>query len=101
MTNTQLLELLSFEANLESVSILSQTYLPDNASFILATLSYKDDVMTIPFIHYANSDFLITPCDWQSALPLKPEEIENITWRVNDTDKETPIINGLPRLPLV
>lgn len=101
MTSKQLLSLLSFEERLKSVEIISQIELREGATFIVASLTYPDEKMVIPFIHYVNNEYLFTPCDWQTDLPQTPEEIEKIMWRVNNTEKEALMINGLPHLPII
>lgn len=103
MTNDQLRDLLDFEEPLESVEIIKEYECPSTATFIVARLQYPDGAtMTVPFVHFAGEDWLFTPCDWQSWTPTTPEDIDKITWRVDDTETEGVMFMGLPRLlPMV
>jgi len=99
MTSEELYNLLSFVENLDSVEILSEIECNYNATFIVAMLTYDDNsTMTIPFIHYEGEDWIFTPYDWQGFLPYSTDEIGQITWRVNDTEHEAIIFDGLPML---
>lgn len=100
MTQRQLddIILFSFKEIPDDFDILEQIKIHDGATFIIVSLRYSDDTMTVPFVYYEDSDLLFTPCDWQGNLPTTPEEIENISWRVNDSKVEAFILNGLPRL---
>lgn len=104
MTNDQLLDLLSFEENLQSVTINSEKELNDNATFIVATLHFNDGLdvaeteMTVPFVHYAGQDWIFTPWDWQGWLPETPEDVDRIEWCVDDSDVQALMFNGLPML---
>ena len=98
MTNQELRDLLDFEEPLKSVEIISEYDCADTATFIVARLQYPDETLTVPFVHYAGQDWLFTPCDWQSWVPTAPEDIDKIIWRVDDTETEGIMLNGLPRL---
>ncbi len=98
MTNEQLLDLLPFEENLSSVEIISQEDLQNDAIFVVAKLSYPDGFITVPFVYYAGKTWLFTPCDWQGQLPSAPEGVDQTAWRVNDTDVEAVMFEGLPML---
>lgn len=98
MTTTELFDLLSFESGLNAVSIISQTELKDNATFIVATLEYAGQTLTVPFIHYSGEDFIFTPSDWQGYTPKSPDDIEDVEWRVNDTSHTAIMLGGLPRI---
>lgn len=103
MTNDQLKDLLDFEEPLTSAEILKEYECADSATFIVARLQYPDGAtMTVPFVHFAGEDWLFTPCDWQDWTPDNPEDIDKITWRVDDTETEGVMFMGLPRLaPIV
>ncbi|MDE5807513.1 MAG: hypothetical protein K2H76_05300, partial [Muribaculaceae bacterium] len=98
MTNEELFDLLSFENDLESVEIVSETELGETASFILARLFYPGEELTVPFIHYEGKDWIFTPSDWQGRLPTDASEIDTIEWRVDNTETEGVIFEGLPLL---
>ena len=99
MTCEELLSLLDFEENLESVEIKSQIQLAHDATFIVAELEFNPEmVMQVPFIHYSGQDWIFTPYDWQGWLPENEEDIDRIDWRVNDTDTEGIMFDGLPML---
>ncbi|MDE6026669.1 MAG: helix-turn-helix domain-containing protein, partial [Muribaculaceae bacterium] len=98
MTNEELFDLLSFETDLESVKIVSETELGQAGSFIIAQLLYMDGELTVPFVHYEGKDWLFTPSDWQGKLPSDASEIDTITWRVDNTEMEGVIFEGLPML---
>lgn len=99
MTNEELFDLLSFEDELESVQIISETELEGSAVFISAELSYPGEKMNVPFIHYEGKDWLFTPWDWQSLPAVFDESvIEDIVWRVNGTEQEAIMFEGLPML---
>lgn len=88
----------AFEDKLCDLHIIQIWDINDDADFILAKLEYEDDDYTIPFIHYKGKDWVFTPWDWQSYLPQSPDEIEDIKWRVNGTEIEGIMIDGLPRV---
>lgn len=99
MTNEGLFSLLDFEPELEDVEILFQEPLRHNATFILARLKFpKDDIMTVPVVHYEGCDWIFTPWDWQSILPTTPDGIDTIKWRVDNTEQEGLIFDDLPML---
>ena len=98
MTNEQLFDLLSFEDGLQAVEIISQEGTKNDCLFIRARLFYGDGEMTVSFVHYANLDWIFTPCDWQGKQPETIEEIEDIEWRVDDTETEGILFDGLPML---
>lgn len=98
MTNEELLSLLDFEQDLQSVAITNEEPLKNGAHFVVAVLTFRDDTMTVPFVYYAGEDWIFTPWDWQSWLPSTPEEIAEIKWRVDDTETEGVIFDGQPML---
>lgn len=98
MTNEQLFDLLSFEDGLQAVEIISQEETKNDGLFIRARLFYGDGEMTVSFVHYANLDWIFTPCDWYGKQPETIDEIKDIDWRVNDTETEGIIFEGLPML---
>lgn len=99
MTNNELLTLLSFEKDLESVNIISQSEIEEDASHIVAELNYADGtIYKLPFIWYQGKEWIFTPYDWQSYPSILLDDIESIQWRVNNTEDEGIMINGLPRL---
>lgn len=95
-------ELLKFEdeLGLQDVKVLESIYLRDTATWYKLELTYADQVMIVPFIHYDGENWLFTPWDWQGTLPQTPDELESIKWRVNNTDSEGIILNvgGVPRI---
>ena len=97
MTNDRLLQLLSFDGALQSVEIINEVEVGDGL-FITAQLNYPDEQMTVPFVYFEGSEWIFTPSDWQGVLPQTPEDIDTITWRVNNTEQEGIILDGLPRL---
>lgn len=101
MTNEQLFDLLKFEPDLAKVEICRQEENQDlGAEFIVAELTYTDGItMLVPFVYYAGNDWIFTPRDWQGALPTSMDQAATIDWRVNGTDTEGIILNGLPMLP--
>lgn len=100
MTNADLLTLLSFDQGIESVNIISEVALKDDATFILAELQLTDGSMTVPFVHYKGEDWLFTPSDWQEPwfANATPSDVEGITWRINDTDTEAMMLGDQPRI---
>ena len=89
----------SFEAQLISLDIISDTLIEEKVHHIVAELKYNDGiVISVPLIWYEGEDFIFTPWDWQDCNPLEADAIEDIRWRVNDTEKEGVMLNGLPRL---
>ena len=90
----------SLDANIVSVDIISDTAIEEKAHHIVAELKYNDGTdIAIPFIWYEGEDFIFTPWwDWQDCNPLEADAIEDIRWRVNATEKEGVMLNGLPRL---
>lgn len=89
----------SFEGQLISVDIISDTEIEEKAHHIVAELKYNDgNVMQVPFIWYEGEDFIFTPWDWQGYNPLEADAIEDIRWRVNATEQVGIMLNGLPRL---
>lgn len=99
MKTIELYNILSFDKNITSVEILSQQLVSEQAYHLVVKLLLSDgDSLNIPIIWYKGEDWVFTPWDWQSFPSTRIDEIENITWRVNDTDKTAIIINGLPRL---
>lgn len=98
MTNETLMSLLDFEEALQSAEIIREEELADGATFIVAELTYPDQPMTVPFVHYDGADWIFTPWDWQELLPVESDNIGIIRWRVDDTDTEGVVVDGLPRL---
>lgn len=94
----ELTDLLGFEPGIDDVEIIRTVDINDEADFIVAKLDINDDEMTVPFIHYKGKEWLFTPEDWQGELPDGPEQIDTINWRVNNTETEGIIVDGLPRL---
>lgn len=82
-----------------SSEILSQEDVNGEATFFVAEIKTEDfDSLKVPFIHTNGTKFLWTPFDWQERLPLTPDGIGSIRWRVDDTDTEGIMLMGLPRL---
>lgn len=99
MTNEQLFDLLSFDENIADVEIIQDEAIKYNATFVEANLILENgDTMVVPFVYYEGNDWIFTPCDWQGRLPKSAEEIDSINWRVNDTDTEAIMYDGLPML---
>lgn len=99
MTNKELSELISFDKNILFAEILSQNEVEEHAVHVVAKLTLENgDSMIIPFVWYEGENWIFTPWDWQSSPSTSVEDIDSITWRVNDSEREGVIINGLPRL---
>ncbi len=102
MTTNDILNALNEVEGLKSAEITRQTELNDGASFTIVDLAiddkYGERTITIPVIHYEGEDFIFTPWDWQSWWPETPDEIDQVTWRVNATGQEAVMMNGLPRI---
>lgn len=101
MTTEKLMSLLSFEQpELLSANIISETELKDDATLIVADLSCRTGVLRVPFIHYQGEDFIFTPYDWQdpSLETVTAADIEDIEWRVSNTNKMVIMLDGLPRI---
>lgn len=98
MTNQELLDLLDFDAEIKSVEVIREEPLDFGATFVLANLHYEFGDIKVPFVHYSGKDWLFTPSDWQSPLLDKAESLEDITWRVNDTNVRAIIYYGQPIL---
>lgn len=98
MTTDDLLTLLDFEPELCDAEILSQEPLRHNATFILARLKYTVGDITVPLIHFDGCDWIFSPWDWQEELPTTPDGIDTIKWRVDDTEQEGLIFDGIPML---
>lgn len=96
MTADNLKQLLSFEPDLNSVTILSQRELNDGATYYLLSLDIAGEEFIIPVVHYDGEDWLFTPRDWQTASPN--DDIESVVWRVNNTAQEGVVLNSQPRL---
>lgn len=94
----ELKNLLGFEPGIYDVKIIRTVDINDEADFIVAELSFEDDDMVVPFIHYRGKEWLFTPKDWKGYMPDGPEEIGEIKWRVNNTAQEGIIFDGVPRL---
>lgn len=98
MTNEELLSLLDFEQDLQTVDIINEEQLENDAYLVVAKLNFRDDTMTVPFVYYTGKDWIFAPWDWQGWLPSTREEIAEINWRVDDTEIEGVIFNGQPIL---
>lgn len=99
MTNEELTGLLDFEEALTTAEIVSEYECAHGAVFVVARLTYNDgDVITVPFVHYNGAEWIFTPWDWQGVTPETPDEIDSITWRVDNTETEGVIFDGLPML---
>ncbi|WP_298110491.1 hypothetical protein [uncultured Bacteroides sp.] len=99
MTIEILSKLFSFDSNIQHVEIISDTEVEERAHHIVAKLTLADGTsMVLPFIWYDGEEWLLTPWDWQSEPSTSINDIDSITWRVNDSEKEATIVNGLPRL---
>lgn len=90
--------LTGFEKDLYDVEIIQMWDINDDADFILAKLEYEDDDYTVPIIHIRGKEWVFTPRDWQGYMPTNPDEIEEVQWRVNNTETEGIIIDGMPRI---
>ncbi|MDE5886441.1 MAG: helix-turn-helix domain-containing protein [Muribaculaceae bacterium] len=90
----------SFEGDLEEIMILHDERLDYGGWFFNCRLFYNDGIkMDIPFVYYDGNEWLFTPCDWQSGnLPTEAKNIDNIDWRVDDTETEGIIFEGQPML---
>jgi DNA-binding XRE family transcriptional regulator len=93
-----LTNLLGFEPGIYDVKIIKTFAINDEADFIVAELMFEDDEMVVSFIHYRGKEWLFTPQDWQGYMPESPDEIGEIKWRVNNTEQEGILFNGVPRL---
>lgn len=103
ITKNDLLDRLFFEENLLDVEILEQKEIEEGAFFVMARLEFNDAAvdryMTLPFVLYDNEDWIFTPCDWQDDFSnITADAIPEIEWRVNNTEQQGFIIDGLPRL---
>lgn len=97
MTTNDLISLLSFEADLQDAEIISTTELNNGATLIVARLCYTGGEMTVPFIHYNGEDWIFTPRDWQQP-GIDATPVDEIEWRVNDTDIAGIMLNGQPHI---
>lgn len=99
MTINILSELLSFDSNIHQIEIISDNEVEERAHHIVAKLTLADGTsMVLPFIWYDSEEWILTPWDWQSEPSTSINDIDSITWRVNDSEKKATIVNGLPRL---
>lgn len=103
ITKNELLDRLYFIGNLVDAEIIEQNEVERGASFVLAELEFDEDAveryMTLPFVIYDNETWVFTPWDWQGDFhDMTIEAIPNIKWRINDSEKDGLIFNGLPRL---
>lgn len=95
MTNNDLINLLSFDADLQDAEIISTKELDNGAMLIIARLYYPNGEMTVPFIHYDGEDWIFTPHDWQQP-GINATPVAEIEWRINDTDTAGIMLNGQP-----
>lgn len=99
MTTDKLLDLLAFQIDLDTAEIIKEDELTNSATFLVANLTFDNGyTMTVPFVYYPDNDWIFTPCDWQGWLPMSADDIDKIGWRVNDTDTEGVMFDGLPML---
>lgn len=99
MTIDILSEILSFDSNIQQIEIISDTEVEERAHHIVAKLTLADGTsMVLPFIWYDSEEWILTPWDWQAEPSTSINDIDSITWRVNDSEKKATIVNGLPRL---
>lgn len=90
--------LTGFEKDLYDLQIIQMWDINDDADFILAKLEYEDDDIIVPLIHIRGEEWVFTPWDWQGYIPKSPDEIEQTEWRVNNTETECVMIDGMPRI---
>ncbi len=108
MTNKQLFGILrEFVPGITSANIVKSYPLENQATLLMADLHLNDDnavsdVMRVPFVHYEGKDWLMTPFDWQddNLSNITPDTIQDISWRVDSTETEAVIFDGLPMLPM-
>lgn len=98
ITRENLQDLLSFEENLESVEIINQVDAEPEMTFVMANLTFTNNVeMEVAFVYPNNEDWIFTPADWQGVMPQNTSEVADIEWRVDDSEIPGYIVNGLPR----
>jgi Predicted transcription factor, homolog of eukaryotic MBF1 len=102
ITKFDLLDRLFFEENLLDAEILEQKEIEQGVSFVMARLEFDDAIeryMTLPFVVYDNEDWIFTPWDWQDDFSnITADAIPDIRWRINNSEKEGIIFDGVPRL---
>lgn len=91
-----------FERGIESVSIVNEFELEHGATLIISEINGKFGTMRLPIIHYEGKDWLMTPCDWQDdrLADITPDTIDTVDWRVDGSEIEAIIFEGLPMLPM-
>ena len=100
MTNQQLLDRLAFDEAISGVEILKEAQPEPGMAFVVASVN-TDTLGTIivPFVIPDNEDCIFTPRDWQAGYTANftLADVMGVDWRVDDTDQEAIILNGLPR----
>lgn len=87
----------SFDDDYISLNIEEARTLKHDATLYILDIDYPDEKMRIPVIHYEGQNWVFTPWDWQS-LPTDLTDIEAIDWRLNNTEEEGIMFDGLPML---
>lgn len=102
MTNQELLSRLSFDEAISGAKILKEEHPESGVTFVVAEVQTDAlGAMIIPFIIPDNEDWIFTPWDWQDGLltaNFTLDDVQDIEWRVNNTNQIGYVINGLPRL---
>lgn len=100
MTNQAILDRLAFDEAISGVEILKEEHPEPGMTFVVASVN-TDTLGTIivPFVIPDNEDCVFTPRDWQAAYTanFSLADIADVEWRIDDTDQEAVILNGLPR----
>lgn len=98
--STTLAKLLSFCPDITSAEVVSITPLKHGGNLIIARVSFGDgaalDTAALPIVHYEGKNWVYTPADWKGWLPATADELDRITWVVNDTDQEAVDYDGQP-----
>jgi hypothetical protein len=80
-----------------SVEVVSDTS-KEEAHFVVADINYDgEQTMRVPFVIYGDSEVFM-PYDWQGALPVNAEDIENVDWVTYPNRHHAIMRGGLPRL---
>lgn len=102
MTNQELLDRLSFDEAISGVEILKEEHPESGVTFVVAEIQTDTlGAMIVPFIIPDNEDWIFTPWDWQDGqftANYHIDDVQDVEWRVNDTNQIGYIVNGLPRL---
>lgn len=102
MKSDNLLAHISETEYLLDAEIISESNLDNDATFVIAKISFEPGMeiedMIIPFVYYPGSDILFSPCDWQGELPKNPDEISKCEWRLDVSEVEAVMFDGLPML---